>query len=263
MGTSIRVELARRDREGHAAAGRDPHVAQPVSCSGTARDGAGIAIALVRSPEVTAAGTQLALISDVQGDVHALRDALVQIDQLGIDRIICCGELVDYGLFPEETLTLLRQRQIVCVRGNHDRWAARRSSAGSIGWDLKRQSMAFLGSLPVTLWLVVDGVRVAVHHARPKNDMAGIAHDAPERELVELAGSGRSRCPGCWPYSRAVCTLRSRWSPVCNPGALLSEPTPGTEVLAPGTFGILDARHREFTVRRAIDGEIMRHRSTR
>lgn len=201
--------------------------------------------------------TQLAVISDVHGDVHALHDALAQIDQLGIDRIICCGDLVDYGLFPAETLTLLRQRQIVCVRGNHDRWAARRSGAGSIGWDLTRRSMAFLGSLPATLWLVVDGTRIAVHHARPKNDMAGIAHNASERELVELLDQAEADVLVVGhthvPFARHMGDGRL----VCNPGALLRELAPGTEVLAPGTFGVLDARHREFTVRRAIDGELV------
>lgn len=201
--------------------------------------------------------TQLAVISDVHGDVHALHDALAQIDQLGIDRIICCGDLVDYGLFPEETLTLLRQRQIVCVRGNHDRWALRRSGAGSIGWDLTRRSMAFLESLPATLWMILDCTRIAIHHARPKNDMAGIAHDSPERELVELldqAGAdvlvvGHTHVP----FARRVGDGRL----ICNPGALLRDPAPSTEVLAPGTFGVLDAGRRAFMIRRAIDGEIM------
>lgn len=201
--------------------------------------------------------TQLAVISDVHGDVHALNDALEQIDRLGIDRIICCGDLVDYGLFVEGTIALLRNRKVMCIRGNHDRWAARRSGAGSIGWDLTRRSKAFLTSLPATLWMVVDGTRIAMHHARPKNDMAGIAHDSPERELVELldqAGAdvlvvGHTHMP----FARRVRDGRL----ICNPGALLRDPAAGTEVLAPGTFGVLDARRREFAVRRAVDGEIV------
>jgi predicted phosphodiesterase len=65
----------------------------------------------------------IAIISDVHADVHALRDALVQIERLGCSRIVCAGDLVDYGLFPEETIALMVERQIPCVRGNHDRWA--------------------------------------------------------------------------------------------------------------------------------------------
>lgn len=45
--------------------------------------------------------TKLAVITDVHADVHALRDALAQIDKLGIEKILCCGDLIDYDLFPD------------------------------------------------------------------------------------------------------------------------------------------------------------------
>ena len=60
--------------------------------------------------------TKLAVISDVHADLHALRDALAQIDKLGIDLIVSCGDVIDYGLFPEETLTLLRERRVPCIK---------------------------------------------------------------------------------------------------------------------------------------------------
>jgi hypothetical protein len=41
----------------------------------------------------------------------------------GSTRSWCCCDLVNYGLFPEETLALLRERGIVTIRSNHDRWA--------------------------------------------------------------------------------------------------------------------------------------------
>ena len=50
---------------------------------------------------------RIALFSDVHADLHALHDALSRIDALRCDLIVCAGDLVDYGLFPEETLELL------------------------------------------------------------------------------------------------------------------------------------------------------------
>jgi predicted phosphodiesterase len=41
---------------------------------------------------------------------------------------------------------------------------------------------------------------------------------------------------------------------VANPGALLRDPAPGTEVQTPGTFAILDVMTRTFAVHRAKDG---------
>ena len=47
---------------------------------------------------------RLALVTDVHGDVHALTDALAQIDRLACEQIVCCGDVADYGLFPDETV---------------------------------------------------------------------------------------------------------------------------------------------------------------
>lgn len=47
----------------------------------------------------------IAVISDVHADVHSLDAALQQIRDLGCDQIVCAGDLVDFGLFPEETIS--------------------------------------------------------------------------------------------------------------------------------------------------------------
>jgi len=56
----------------------------------------------------------IALISDV----HALQTALTRTDQLGCDRILCAGDLVDWGLLHDEALQLVRERRIACIRRN-------------------------------------------------------------------------------------------------------------------------------------------------
>jgi len=49
---------------------------------------------------------RLAVFTDLHADLHALRDALSQIERLHCDAIVCAGDLVDYGVFPEETRRL-------------------------------------------------------------------------------------------------------------------------------------------------------------
>ena len=197
--------------------------------------------------------TRLAIITDVHADVHALRDALAQIDELGVDQILCCGDVVDYGLFPEETLALLRDRGIVTIRGNHDRWAIQSGSDAS-GWDLTSKAVAYLESLPTGWSAIIDGVRVVLAHARPRSDMHGIARDTPARELMELLDQaaadilivGHTHVP----FVRRLDDGRI----VMNPGALLRDPAPGCEVATPGTFAVIDVMTRTITVRRAKDG---------
>ncbi len=62
-----------------------------------------------------------AVFSDVHSNVFALKAALCEIDKLRPDKIICLGDIVGNGFYPEETVSLIREREdIVCVKGNHD-----------------------------------------------------------------------------------------------------------------------------------------------
>lgn len=234
--------------------------------------------------------TRLAIISDVHADVHAVQDALARIDRMGCDRVVCAGDVVDYGLFPEETIGVLRARGIPCIRGNHDRWAVGRGRADdpegvgagvhdASGFDLSRNDIAFLANLPTRWDAVLDGVRVAVRHGTPKSDMDGIdprlalgsdvrrwLADADADVLVvghthlafalRAAGGGLVVNPGALlrdPAHRA------------EAGAMLFDPDSGKFVPVPplegGTFGVLELPAKSFTVYRAADGsevEILR-----
>lgn len=206
--------------------------------------------------------TKLAIISDLHADVHALRDALMQIDQLGIDQIVCAGDVVDYGCFPDETIALLQTRSIPTIRGNHDRWAISGDRAYSGGWDLAASSIAFLRSLPTSWSAVIDGVRIEVHHARPRNDMNGIDPDAPSHELESMLDDIGAQVMIVGHTHTGFARRLGRDRLVANPGALLRDPAPGVDIAVPGTFGILTiergGRVVEFEVRRPVDGEVVR-----
>lgn len=197
--------------------------------------------------------TRIAVISDVHADIHALRDAFAQIDVLTVDQVLCCGDLIDYGLFPEETLMLLRERRVIAIRGNHDRWAIQSGSDAS-GWDLTAASIAYLEALPTGWRKLIDGARIVLAHARPGSDMLGIASDTPAGELAAIlddAGAdilfvGHTHVP----FVRRLGDGRI----VVNPGALLRDPAPGADVATPGTFAVVDVMTREITVRCAKDG---------
>lgn len=46
--------------------------------------------------------TTLGFISDVHADVHALRDALRLLDAMDVREIVCLGDVLDYGIFPDD-----------------------------------------------------------------------------------------------------------------------------------------------------------------
>jgi predicted phosphodiesterase len=63
---------------------------------------------------------RLGIISDVHGNLLALRSVLAELDAAGIDRLICLGDVVGYGPDPIECLDLILERDPLMVAGNHE-----------------------------------------------------------------------------------------------------------------------------------------------
>ncbi|HEX6986222.1 MAG TPA: metallophosphoesterase family protein [Planctomycetaceae bacterium] len=64
-----------------------------------------------------------AIVSDIHGNLEALRAVLADIDRQGIKDIYCLGDIVGYGPNPAECIDLVRDRCKVTLLGNHDQAA--------------------------------------------------------------------------------------------------------------------------------------------
>ncbi len=60
------------------------------------------------------------IISDIHGNVHALRAVYEKLGELNVDRIVCLGDIVGYGASPTKCLDLVLSYCHEVVRGNHD-----------------------------------------------------------------------------------------------------------------------------------------------
>jgi predicted phosphodiesterase len=65
-----------------------------------------------------------AIVSDIHANLEALRVVLAEIDRLGVDDILCLGDLVGYNAEPDECIRVTLARAGLTVRGNHDRAVA-------------------------------------------------------------------------------------------------------------------------------------------
>jgi predicted phosphodiesterase len=63
---------------------------------------------------------KLAIISDVHANLPAMEAVLADIASRNVHRIVCLGDMVGYGAWPNECCELLRERKVVAVLGNHD-----------------------------------------------------------------------------------------------------------------------------------------------
>jgi predicted phosphodiesterase len=63
---------------------------------------------------------RLAVLSDIHGNLDALREVLRDMDRFRVDQVICLGDTIGYGPQPEETIRLIQERAIPAVMGNHE-----------------------------------------------------------------------------------------------------------------------------------------------
>lgn len=61
-----------------------------------------------------------ALLADIHSNLHALEKTLEYIDEIRPDRLVCLGDVVGYGAYPSECISLIRERCDIVVAGNHD-----------------------------------------------------------------------------------------------------------------------------------------------
>ncbi len=207
-----------------------------------------------RSVVPTARGvTRLAVLSDVHADVASVRSALAQAQRLGCEHVVCNGDIVDYGHFPEETIALLAEQGIPCIRGNHDRWALERPDESR----LSGPALDWLGGLGTAWELTLEGVSLYGCHASPRSDMAGI--DPAQATAGELSAMldrvGVDILVVGHTHIAFEITL-THGRRILNPGSSLTDGTghPSHLVRECGTFGILELPSRRWTVQRVDDG---------
>ena len=61
-----------------------------------------------------------AIISDIHSNLEALTTVLADIENRGIKKIFCLGDILGYGPNPKECLDLIIAKTNACVLGNHD-----------------------------------------------------------------------------------------------------------------------------------------------
>lgn len=61
-----------------------------------------------------------AIISDLHANLEATLAVLDKIGEIGVDQIVCLGDVVGYNANPNECVDLMRDRKIPTICGNHD-----------------------------------------------------------------------------------------------------------------------------------------------
>lgn len=140
---------------------------------------------------------RVAALSDVHGNVFALRATLADVRAARADTVVFCGDLA-WGTFPREALELLRDPGLpaLYVRGNADREVA---APEGESWEaevsrwcaaqLDDEHRAFLAAQPETVTLDVERLgKVLFCHGSPRGDEEKLTFLTPEARLREAVG---------------------------------------------------------------------------
>ncbi len=136
---------------------------------------------------------RLAIISDIHGNLEAFRQVLLDIDQSEVDAVVCLGDCIGYGPEPEQVVTLLRQKNIPSVMGNHElglvdrsylKWfnAPTRQSLLLTHELLSSDTLDFMKSLQRVM--IFQGCRFV--HGFPPDSVTTYLYDISENELVRV-----------------------------------------------------------------------------
>jgi len=144
---------------------------------------------------------KVGVVSDVHSNIEALEAVLARLGDLGVGRVLCCGDIVGYGPDPGACIAAVRELEGPVVAGNHDWGVLGRTATTSfnftaraaVRWtdsEVSEDDRAYLASLPLT----ASHPPFLLVHAAPSNPEGwGYVLSAEEAE-EELAACEGTMC---------------------------------------------------------------------
>lgn len=124
---------------------------------------------------------KIGIVSDIHNNVVALDAVLQEFDKQNCEKIVCAGDIIGIGPYPEETVQkMMSIPHLVAVRGNHEKYLlegmpSQYPNDEGMGYEemeyhkwehgcLTKSSINFLGGLPYRLDLSEHGINISVMH---------------------------------------------------------------------------------------------------
>ena len=148
---------------------------------------------------------RLAVIADIHGNQHALDAVWADLQAQAPDEVVCLGDLVGYGAFPNEVIDFARAHELPVLMGNYDDGVGfDRDDCGcvykdpaddalgklSLFWTRERvtpQRKAYLRSLPFDRRERLGDREVRCVHGSPRKINEYVYEDRPESVFQNIA----------------------------------------------------------------------------
>ncbi len=164
---------------------------------------------------------KIAFISDIHGNIHALRAAWRWIQERRPDHVICLGDLVGYGANPSEAIDFIDEHGLRCTLGSSDARVAYELSEKfekreglseqTLEWTktvLTPEQKQFLRKLPTSGRMETPKGRLRFCHGSPYDPDDRLDLHGAAKDLNELLASLHCEVLVCGgthiPYVRAL-----------------------------------------------------------
>ena len=185
---------------------------------------------------------KIAILSDIHGNLEALKSVIRDAKGRGVDKFICLGDIVGYGPEPVECLALIRSMNCPVIKGNHDQDASTNrpldhlhpDAIASLEWtrsQLSTPNREWLSKLPYSKRVG----RFLISHASPNrpnlweyiNDVQ-IAHRNLLTQTASLCFIGHTHIPTTFELFKnetreitiSAVKFRSDAKYICNVGSV-------------------------------------------
>lgn len=124
---------------------------------------------------------KIAIISDIHGNLEALKATLEDIKKREIEEIYCLGDIIHKGVHSKECIKIIRENCKVVLQGNCDDYFTKQHDLDSINSETEKQRIMwnanifdeeekeYLQNLPLCYEFYLSGRLVRLFHASPNS----------------------------------------------------------------------------------------------
>lgn len=147
---------------------------------------------------------KIGIITDIHSNIQALKAILNEFEKIGVDKIICCGDIIGIGISPEEVVQELinLKDKLISVKGNHEQYILRglpkevhddkrkmsQEEIGNHKWNhsrLSQKSIDFLAQLKELENINIEGKDFYIVHY-PSNADGTFKRNIKSPNVMEL-----------------------------------------------------------------------------
>lgn len=120
---------------------------------------------------------KIGLVSDIHSNMPAMEKVISELEKRNVEKILCAGDLVGYYTRPNEVVDRIREKDITCVKGNHDqgieggefRFNPKARKALRYSKEkLSHENQAFLRELDKRKRITLDDQDIFMAHGSPR-----------------------------------------------------------------------------------------------